>query len=88
VLALVNGLIIKNFKYMTPEEKAKKLIWEYLPLIEGGSNQEKINQAIKCSLLCINKQLELINIINNDGADDYYEDILKIKEALEKLLVN
>ena len=68
---------------MTPEEKAKKLIWEYLTLIKGWTCEEKTNQAIKCSLLCINKQLELINTINNDGADDYYEDILQVKEALE-----
>ena len=70
---------------MTPEEKAKKLIWEYLPLIEGWTSQEKTNQAIKCSLLCVNKQLELINTINNDGADDYYEAILQVKEALEQM---
>ena len=71
---------------MKSEEKAKKLISEFLPLIEGGTSQEKTNQAIKCSLLCINKQLELINTINNDGADDYYEDILEIKKVLVKML--
>tara|TARA_R110000744_G_scaffold350544_1_gene456247 strand:- start:30 stop:257 length:228 start_codon:yes stop_codon:yes gene_type:complete len=69
---------------MTPEEKAKKLIGEFLPLIKGLTSQEKTNQAIKCSLLCINKQLELINTINNDVADDYYEAILQVKESLKQ----
>ena len=72
----------------TPEEEAKRLIWEYLPLIAGCASQEETNQAIKCSLLCIDKQLELITTINKVGVDEYYEDISQIKEALEQLKQN
>ena len=76
---------------MTPIEKAKKLMQEVYDLDQHNKTAQRRCKEI--SLLCINKQLELINTINNgyisylvlNGADDYYEDILQIKEALERM---
>ena len=68
---------------MTPIEKARNLMQEVYDLDQHNKTTRKRCKEI--SLLCVNKQLELINTINNDGADDYYEDILQIKEALERM---
>jgi hypothetical protein len=68
---------------MTPIEKAKNLMQEVYDLDQHNKTTQKRCKEI--SLLCVNKQLELINTINNDGADDYYEDILQMKEALERM---
>ena len=66
---------------MTPQEKALELAMKF-------DRYGETDNAVACALICIDEQLELINTINNDGADDYYEDILQIKEALEQLKQN
>lgn len=68
---------------MTPIEKARNLMQEVYDLDQH--NRTTTKRCKEIALLCVNKQLELINTINNDGADDYYEDILQIKEALERM---
>lgn len=68
---------------MTPIEQAKKLMQEVYDLDQHNKTTQRRCKEI--SLLCVNKQLELINTMNNDGADDYYEDILQIKEAIERM---
>jgi hypothetical protein len=68
---------------MTPIEKARNLMQEVYDLDQH--NRTTPRRCKEIALLCVNKQLELINTINNDGADDYYEDILQIKEALERM---
>jgi len=68
---------------MTPIEKAKKIMQEVYELDQHNKTTQ--SRCKEIALLCVNKQLELINTINNDGADDYYEDILQMKEYLVNL---
>ena len=42
---------------MTPKEKAKELLWKYLPILEGWK-QEYSNQAKQCALIAVD---EIIN---------------------------
>ena len=70
---------------LTPNEKANILIEENQEILNKHIFNVNYDIAIELSLLCVNKQLALINLINNDGADDYYEGILQIKEELEKM---
>jgi len=70
---------------LTPKEKAKELIEDFKYTNKFVNPNWAIENAKNCALLCVNKKLELINLINNDGADDYYEEILQVKEELEKM---
>lgn len=79
---------------MTPKEKAENLLnemskqtYSVQPYAGATFIEEEVGYEAgkKCALICVEKQLELINTINNDGADDYYEGILQIKEELIKL---
>ena len=68
---------------LTPKEKAKELMQEVYDLDQYNKTPQSTCKEI--ALLCINKQLALIDLINNDGADDYYEGFLQVKEELEKM---
>ncbi len=70
---------------LTPKEKANILIEENKEILNNHIFNGTYDIAIELSLLCVNKQLALINLINNDGAADYYEGILQVKEELEKM---
>ena len=75
-----------NNEIMTPKEKGKKLVLEFEQKLYGCSVTDgKWAKCVEASLLCVDKQLELINLINNDGADDYYEEILQIREAIDEM---
>lgn len=69
----------------TPEEKANKLIEEYSPLILS-TGKLKTKRAVRCALVCVNKQLELINDINSGRAEAFYVEILQVKRVLEAMI--
>ncbi|MDP2683448.1 MAG: hypothetical protein Q8P20_00160 [bacterium] len=53
---------------MTPKEKAKELIWEYLPILEGWTDESKTKLAKKCALICADE------VIKSNPDSGYYID--------------
>lgn len=64
---------------MTPKEKAKELLWKYLPILEGWTNDSKTELAKQCALITCNEVLGYM------GADRGYEFWTKVKQEIEKL---
>ena len=70
---------------MTPKEKAKQLLWKYLPLIEGWTAPEKTDLAKKLALVCIDEIQTFIpcktykdTISPYDGSElstDYWDEV-------------
>ena len=46
---------------MTPKEKAKELLWKYLPILEGWK-QEDSNQAKQCALIAVDEIKEVVSL--------------------------
>jgi len=44
---------------LTPEEKAKELIWKYLPILQGWTDPEKTKLAKQCALISIDEIIGL-----------------------------
>ena len=42
---------------MRPKEKAKELLWKYMPLINGWEDQAKTDLAKKLALVCVDEIL-------------------------------
>tara|TARA_R110001606_G_scaffold4333_1_gene20202 strand:- start:473 stop:703 length:231 start_codon:yes stop_codon:yes gene_type:complete len=57
---------------MTAKEKAKKLLWEYLPLINGWENKEKTTLAKKLALIGVDELVDCLPSIN--GRPPNYQD--------------
>jgi hypothetical protein len=70
---------------LTPKQEADFLIEQNQLLLSKHIFNGTYDIAIEISLLCVNKQLALIDLINSDSADNYYEEILQIKEELNKM---
>ena len=70
---------------MTPEKKAEKLLWKYLP-ITGGWEKEDSDVAIKCAMVLADEVVDVlskIHLISEVGnALDYWEEV---KQEIEKL---
>lgn len=71
---------------MTAEQKAKELIWEYLPILEGWKF-ENSNLAKKCAIIAVDEILNLmINTLkwdaNCNGNIEYWQDV---KLEIDKL---
>ena len=43
-----------NQNKMRPKEKAKELIWKYLPILEGWKHKDS-NQAKQCALIAVDE---------------------------------
>ena len=69
VLATVSDLK-KPTSVIEPKEKAKQLLWKYLPLIEGWTAPEKTTLAKKLALVCVNEVIEAFNFPKYSGHPD------------------
>ena len=81
---------------MIPKEKAKELIWKYLPILEGWKHKDS-NQAKQCALIAVdeimkapheNNYIELIptDAENTDWFWDKFDEYWKeVKNEIEKL---
>jgi hypothetical protein len=76
---------------MTSQEKAKQLLWEYLPILEGWTDESKSQLAKRCALIAVD---EIINTLNHDIRDldvrgSILLDLIKywreVKQEIEKL---
>jgi len=56
---------------MTPKEKATKLIWEYLPKIEGWKSEEKTDLAKELALITVEQTLDIIRYHGTDIGSKY-----------------
>ena len=69
---------------MTPKEKVKNLIGQ---MWYGGINapyrKKSKDHAISCSLLCIDKQLELLRYLGSKTTEELYNDLVEQKKALK-----
>ena len=72
---------------MTPKEKAKHLLWKYLPILEGWKELDSF-KAKQCALIAVD---EIMDILDKEG---YYEDDNKmrywqeVKQEIKKYEIN
>jgi hypothetical protein len=66
---------------MTPKEKAKELVWKYLPILEGWKHKDS-NQAKKCALILVDEILKSFGTLTNGNvfyttfnAIEYYKEV-------------
>lgn len=45
---------------MTPEQTAKDLLWKYLPVLEGWTDDQKTALAKKCAVIAVDEMLSLL----------------------------
>jgi hypothetical protein len=66
---------------MTPKEKAKELIWKYLPILEGWKHKDS-NQAKQCALIAVDEIIE--ELIEKDFANrfSYWQ---QVKQEIQQL---
>jgi len=50
---------------MTPKEKAKELVWKYLPILEGWTDSYKTEKAKQCAIIAVDE------VINGNFAEGY-----------------
>ncbi|NKI28259.1 hypothetical protein HCG49_17025 [Arenibacter sp. 6A1] len=63
---------------MDPKEKAKQLIWEFLPLLEGWESKEKTELSKKLALICVN-EVQQTNPTIKGNSDDLTTMIVQTK---------
>jgi hypothetical protein len=70
---------------MTPEKKAEKLLWKYLP-ITGGWEKEDSDVAIKCAMVVADEVMDVLSkvhkIVEVSNALNYWEEV---KSEIQKL---
>ena len=70
---------------MTPEEKAEKLLWKYLPMIGGWDKEDSI-VAIKCAMIVADEVTDVLSKVHKtvevSNALDYWEEV---KLEIDKL---
>jgi hypothetical protein len=68
---------------MTPKEKATELLWEYLPILNGWTSNEKTELAKKCAFVSIQA---VIDACEYNNVETYNTDWwLKVREELKNL---
>lgn len=67
---------------MNSKEKAKELIWKYLPVIDGWTGKDKTGLAKECALLCVN---EVIETLYDEGYDEFDAKIIRWLEVKDEL---
>lgn len=72
---------------MTSKEKAKELVWMYLPILDGWTNDTKTKLAKQCALICVDEILNTdswktdnLEVINN-----YIDYWVEVKNEIELL---
>jgi hypothetical protein len=63
----------------TPKEKAKELLWKYLPILESWKVDDS-SKAKQCALIAVNEIVK--NGFNPQLPYNYWEEV---KEEIEKL---
>jgi hypothetical protein len=58
---------------MTPKEKAKELLWKYLPILEGWKYKDS-NTAKQCALIVVDEIIDLVKHIDVDS-EDYWQEV-------------
>jgi hypothetical protein len=70
---------------MTPKEKAKELLWKYLPILEGWKYEDS-NKAKQCALIAVDEIIKQLTPIekapNNKSAFLYWQEV---KQEIENL---
>jgi hypothetical protein len=56
---------------MEAKQKATKLIWEYLPKIEGWKSEGKTDLAKELALITVNQTLDIIRYHGTDIGSKY-----------------
>ena len=70
---------------MTPKEKAKELLWKYLPNLEGWK-QEDSNQAKQCALIAVDEIKEVVSLcIPYKDEKSYIDYWQQVKQEIELL---
>jgi len=53
------------------KEKAKQLLWKYLPVINGWDTPEKTGLAKELALVCVDEIISAFNFPKYDGSPDF-----------------
>ena len=83
---------------MTPKEKAKELLWKYLPILEGWKYEDS-NTAKKCALIAVDEKIKTAQEVfehcfNHDfwngnydfkDMEKYISDLKELKQEIENL---
>lgn len=66
---------------MTPKEKAKELLWKYLPILESW---ERVNshKAKECALIAVDEILDALDQSLIDADREWWK---QVKQEIEKL---
>ena len=64
------------------KEEANKIINKYFNSIPHRITSRKL--AVKIALISIEEQLKLLNNINSDIVDDYYDRLMNLKDEIKK----
>lgn len=83
---------------MTPKEKAKELVWKYLPILEGWK-EDNSNKAKQCALIAADEIWNYVAVIEQhetadfafggsfDG-DEYFKYLQQVKQEIENYETN
>ena len=66
---------------MTPKEKAKELLWKYLPILESWEENNS-NKAKQCGLIAVDEILNIKSVDKDYDLSNYWEEV---KQEIEKL---
>lgn len=72
---------------MTHKEKAKRLIWKYLPVLNGWTSNEKTKLAKECALICLKEQKESLKKIGTYSTEIEYDELSKVQDEVEKMQI-
>ncbi len=62
---------------MTPKEKAKELLWQYLPILEGWTDNGKTELAKQCALIAVDEIIKEVVL-----SSMYWQEVKQEIEAL------
>ena len=70
---------------VSPKRKAEELIWKYLPILEGWTDDAKTDLAKRCALICVEEIVDAIDfdwmeIQNLDRQHAFWQ---QVKEELK-----
>jgi hypothetical protein len=69
---------------MTPKEKAKELVWKYLPILESWK-EDNSNKAKQCAIIAVDEMMKQCwdyRDIDLQASYDYWNEL---KHEIEKL---
>ena len=74
---------------MNPQDKATEMLWQYLPILEGWTDDMKTKIAAICAIIAVQEVIECLLMDWGDNtwrANEYMEFYNEVKKELEAKL--